>query len=68
MNYQSKEILKVIEINKENIKNETGIYQSSNKFYGFLFKTGQYLECKDYHYQQMKKNFELKILLINKGD
>ena len=40
-------MVKLIEINKENIKNGTRNYNCSDDIYGILLKTGAYIYAKD---------------------
>ena len=44
-------MFKVIEINKENIKNDTRNYNYSDDIYGILIKTGSYINARDIIYQ-----------------
>ena len=44
-------MFKVIEINKENIKNDSKNYKCSDDIYGILLKTGKYFNAKDIIYQ-----------------
>ena len=53
LNYQSDKMLKIIEINEENLRNSSNGLIYENDIYGILLKTGKYIHAKDIIYLNM---------------
>ena len=46
-NYQSDEMLTILEINEENLRNSENTFIYDKDIYGILLKTGKYINAKD---------------------
>ena len=49
-NYSSDKMLKIIEINEENLRNSSNTFQCDDEIYRILLKTGKYINAKDIIY------------------
>ena len=47
LKYKTSQMFKLIEMNKDNIKEEGNNYKYPNDIYGILLKTGTYIHAKD---------------------
>ena len=48
--YSSDKMLKIIEINQENLRNSSNTFQCDDDIYRVLLKTGKYINAKDIIY------------------
>ena len=55
-------MLKVLELNKENLVKPLNEYNCKNDIYGVLLKTGKYMNAKDIIYLNIKILFLIKII------
>ena len=55
-------MLKVIEINEENLRNTSKSFICDNDIYGILLKTGKYINAKDIIYLNIIILFLFKII------
>ena len=56
-------MIEILENDKENIQNESTIYNCSDDIYGILLKTGKYINAKDNNHQIMKILFLINIII-----
>ena len=55
-------MLKMIEINKQNLVNSSNAFIYDNDIYRILLKTGQYINTKDIIFLNIKKYFLINII------
>ena len=54
-------MLKIIEINEENLRNSSNTFIYDNDIYGILLKTGKYIHAKDIIYLNIIILFLIRI-------